>query len=176
VSKSQFVCWRDGLPITTHRGGWRHALGGATGSVPRHRKHLPVPIERTEYVRAFAVGTPLEDSRSIAVRMAAADARINGPAAGLTSAQKRMLACLARYSRVGHHDPIHLFTEHGGEKRTLAVLERLGLAVVWQDIDNEERTWAALPPLEQGGDERARKALFLPAVLDVLHELPALLQ
>ena len=68
MSASQFVCWKDGLPVTTHRGSWRHALGGKTGAIPAHRRHKPVPCPRAEYERAFALGTPLDEARAIAAK------------------------------------------------------------------------------------------------------------
>jgi hypothetical protein len=68
VSTSQFVCWRDGLPVTTHRGAWRHALGGKTGAIPAHRKHKPVVCPRAEYDRAFAIDTPGDEARAIAAK------------------------------------------------------------------------------------------------------------
>jgi hypothetical protein len=68
MSNSQFVCWKDGIPVTTHRGSWRHALGGKTGAIPKHKKHTPVPCPREEYERAFAPDTPLDVSRAIAAK------------------------------------------------------------------------------------------------------------
>lgn len=81
MSDSLFVCWRDGAPVTTHRGSWRHALGGNTGAIPEHKKHRPVVIERTLYEWAFAPDTPPEASRKIAALMKAEDERVNGPRA-----------------------------------------------------------------------------------------------
>ena len=49
MSNSQFVCWKDGLPVTRARSAWRHALGGKTGAIPAHRKHAPVVCPREEY-------------------------------------------------------------------------------------------------------------------------------
>jgi hypothetical protein len=60
-----FVCAKDGLPVTTHRHAWRHALGGKTGAIPRHRRHRPVPVLRTEYERAFGISTPAEEARAL---------------------------------------------------------------------------------------------------------------
>lgn len=71
MSSSQFVCWEDGLPVYGHCGGWRHALGGKTGAIPRHKKHYPVPIERALYEEAFSIGTSRErfwEIRAIAER------------------------------------------------------------------------------------------------------------
>ena len=68
MSTSQFVCWRDGLPVTTHRGSWRHALGGKTGAIPAQRRHAPVVCPREEYDRAFHPDTPLAESRAIALK------------------------------------------------------------------------------------------------------------
>jgi hypothetical protein len=66
MSTSQFVCWKDGLPVTTHRNSWRHALGGKTGAIPAHRKHRPVVCPREEYERFCSPGTPLAEARAIA--------------------------------------------------------------------------------------------------------------
>jgi hypothetical protein len=68
VSASQFVCWKDGLPVHSCRGGWRHALGGGTGPIPAHRRHKPVVCPRAEYERAFHPDTPLAVSRAIAAK------------------------------------------------------------------------------------------------------------
>jgi hypothetical protein len=76
AGRSLYVCWRDGLPVTTSRGAWRHAMGGATGAIPPRRRHAPVPVERAEYELFCAPGTPLEVCRAIAARMKAADLAI----------------------------------------------------------------------------------------------------
>jgi hypothetical protein len=78
MSNSDFVCWRDGIPVTGARKGWRHALGGKTGAIPRHRKHKPVPMLRTEFDYCFAIDTPGDAAREIAERMKAKDREING--------------------------------------------------------------------------------------------------
>ena len=70
MSTSQFVCWKDGLPVTTHRGAWRHALGGGTGAIPAHRRHKPVVCPRAEYDRAFDINTPGDEARAIAAKYA----------------------------------------------------------------------------------------------------------
>lgn len=77
MSDSQFVCWRDGIPLSTHRGSWRHALGRQTGAIPPRRRHKPVPISRAEYDHCFAMSTPPDEARAIAARMREEDARIN---------------------------------------------------------------------------------------------------
>lgn len=66
MSDSHFVCWKDGLPVTTHRGSWRHALGGKTGAIPPSKRHRPVVIERALYERAYGLHTPVNEARAIA--------------------------------------------------------------------------------------------------------------
>jgi hypothetical protein len=84
MSTSQFVCWKDGIAITTSRGSWRHALGGRTGAIPHSKRHAPVVISREEYDLCFAPGTPPAVSRAIAARMSQLAARQPGSAeAGL---------------------------------------------------------------------------------------------
>jgi hypothetical protein len=78
MSDSHFVCWRDGLPVASARDGWRHALGGKTGSIPPSTAHKPVPIPREEYELAFAGDTPREVAYPIFERMRRSDKRING--------------------------------------------------------------------------------------------------
>jgi hypothetical protein len=60
MSSSDFVCWRDGLPVHGARSGWRHALGGRTGAIPAHRKHYPVPVTRALYDEAFDIAVTRE--------------------------------------------------------------------------------------------------------------------
>lgn len=78
MSDSVLVCWRDGIPVTGCRGGYRHALGGKTGAIPPSKRHKPVPMLREEFSRAFSVGTPREEALAIAERMRALDKSING--------------------------------------------------------------------------------------------------
>ena len=68
MSNSQFVCWKDGLPVTGARNAWRHALGGKTGAIPAHRKHVPVVCPREEYERFCDPATPLAEARAIAAK------------------------------------------------------------------------------------------------------------
>ena len=68
MSKSQFACWRDGLPVHQAGPGWRHALGGGTGAIPAHRRHKPVVCPRAEYDRAFDISTPGDEARAIAAK------------------------------------------------------------------------------------------------------------
>lgn len=65
MSSSTYVCARDGIPVHGSRDGWRHALGGRTGAIPRHRRHYPVPVLRADYDRAFAIDTPVEEAREM---------------------------------------------------------------------------------------------------------------
>jgi hypothetical protein len=66
MSTSQFVCWKDGLPVHQAGPGWRHALGGRTGAIPPSRKHRPVVCPREEYDRAYGLHTPRDEARAIA--------------------------------------------------------------------------------------------------------------
>lgn len=68
MSASQFVCWKDGLPVHAFRNTWKHSLGGRTGAIPKHRQHRPVVCPREEYERAFHPDTPLAESRAIALK------------------------------------------------------------------------------------------------------------
>lgn len=77
MSSSRFVCFKDGLPVTMSRGAWRHALGGKTGAIPKHRKHRPVVIERSEYERFSDPGTPLDEARAIATLMRSKEAGVD---------------------------------------------------------------------------------------------------
>ena len=65
MSNSRFVCAKDGIPVTTCRDAWRHALGGKTGAIPKHRRHKPVPVLRDEYERAFGIDTPVAEARAL---------------------------------------------------------------------------------------------------------------
>lgn len=80
MSNSIFVCGHRGcgLPVTTHRSSWRHALGGRTGAIPAHRKHKAVPVYRTEYDRAFAPDTPLPEARALVQKFRSLDTAVNG--------------------------------------------------------------------------------------------------
>jgi hypothetical protein len=78
VSTSQFVCARDGIPLSGTFYGFRHALGGNTGAILSHRRHKPVPVLRTDYDRAFSLHTPLEEARALCARFREADKEING--------------------------------------------------------------------------------------------------
>lgn len=75
MSTSQFVCFKDGLPVTTSRGTWRHALGGKTGAIPRHRRHRPVVCPRAEYERCFALETPAAEARAIIAKYSSQEKR-----------------------------------------------------------------------------------------------------
>jgi hypothetical protein len=55
MSMSQYVCWRDGLPVHSVRSGWRHSLGGRTGAIPASKRHYPVPVARELYNEAFSI-------------------------------------------------------------------------------------------------------------------------
>jgi hypothetical protein len=68
MSNSRYVCFLDGIPVTTHCGAWRHALGGKTGAIPAHKRHRPVVIERAEWERFTDINTPLDECRAIAAR------------------------------------------------------------------------------------------------------------
>jgi hypothetical protein len=70
MSTSQFVCFKDGLPVHQAGRGWRHALGGKTGAIPPSRRHRPVPCPRAEYELCFNPSTPGEVSRAIAAKYA----------------------------------------------------------------------------------------------------------
>jgi hypothetical protein len=78
VSNSRFVCARDGIPLTDCYYGFRHALGGKTGPMSKHRKHKPVPVLRTDYNRAFGIDTPLDEARALVAQFRDVDRRING--------------------------------------------------------------------------------------------------
>ncbi len=75
-NQSQFVCWRDGLPVHSIRGGWKHALSGTTGAIPRHRRHYPVPVRRTLYQECFAITTTRERAMEIAEEYKALDKKL----------------------------------------------------------------------------------------------------
>lgn len=55
AGSSQFVCWRDGIPVYGHRRGWQHKLNGRTGAIPRSRRHYPVPVLRSLFEEAFSM-------------------------------------------------------------------------------------------------------------------------
>lgn len=68
MASSTWVCAKDGLPVTHTYYGWRHALGGKTGAIPKHRRHRPVVVARAEYERLNDPATPLDEARAIAER------------------------------------------------------------------------------------------------------------
>jgi hypothetical protein len=80
MSTSQFVCGHRGcgVPLSTHRDSWRHALGGKTGAIPPSRRHKPVPVLRSDYDRAFDLGTPADEARELLAGFRAQDSEING--------------------------------------------------------------------------------------------------
>lgn len=102
MSKSQFVCWKDGLPVTGHRNSWRHALGGGTGSIPPSKKHHPVVISREEYDKFNSLETPPEISRAIAERMRMVEQ--SQPVRDLSVIQTRMLGAVRRMGEATARD------------------------------------------------------------------------
>ena len=71
-----------------------------------------------------------------------------------TPAQQRMLRTLARYERYDdpvnpfQDDPLYYGTRDGNEIRTLKALDAAGRIWLQRDVEDDDRWWAALLPLE----------------------------
>jgi hypothetical protein len=78
MSASLFVCAHRGcgIPLSTHRRAWRHALGRMTGAIPPSRRHKPVPVLREDYDRAYGLRTPVEEARALLAKFRAQDEEI----------------------------------------------------------------------------------------------------
>ncbi len=73
-STSQFVCLKCGLACHGWgEAGWRHSVAGQHVQTPRHMRHPPQPIPRSQYERLIDPGTPLQEAREIAARYRQSD-------------------------------------------------------------------------------------------------------